>query len=210
MVFMSPEVIRAVLLANVVEDRPGSCWEWQGYFDRRGYALCWINGRQCRAARVAYELWVGPILPDHDLHHTCERRDCVNPAHLQPMEHGKHLRLHAATGAWAGERNGRAKLTEKDALFIRLARVAVKDLAIQFEVSERTIFHIKSGAGWRHIKPPEFLPRSIEEIKRKCEAVGRRTLDVFLSVQQDRREREQPQPPMIEQSIRLARVCAGL
>jgi hypothetical protein len=205
------EEIRAYLLARV-DQVPGGCWIWKLGLDRRGYGLCYLNGRNQRAARVAFEVWVGPIPPGHDLHHTCPNRACINPAHVEPMPHGIHLRLHAASGAWAGEKNSQAKISDADAQFIKVAAgfLPARDLAVQFGVSERTIYHIKSGGGWPHVSLPVFPQRSREEVLRDGQAAMQKALNVMLKVQADRRERGQPQPPKIDLYITLARACAGL
>jgi hypothetical protein len=46
------------------------------------------------AHRWVYEMLVGPIPPDHVLHHKCEVKGCVNPAHLEPLTHSDHMSLH--------------------------------------------------------------------------------------------------------------------
>jgi hypothetical protein len=44
-----------------------------------------VGGTSRRAHRVAYELAVGPIPPGLQVDHLCRVRDCVNPAHLDPV-----------------------------------------------------------------------------------------------------------------------------
>lgn len=66
-----------------------SCWIWTAYRDRDGYGTFWVDGRQVRAHRFAYEAYVGPIplglTIDHVRARGCRSRACVNPAHLEPV-----------------------------------------------------------------------------------------------------------------------------
>jgi len=76
--------------AKVDKDGPtvrvdlGPCWVWVAPLRGDGYAGFYLNGRQPKAHRVAYE-WAGKVIPDgYDLDHLCRTRHCVNPAHLEP------------------------------------------------------------------------------------------------------------------------------
>jgi hypothetical protein len=62
-------------------------WMWIG-LTVRGY------GRydHKRAHRWAYEIFKGPIPADHDIHHTCGIRLCVNPEHLECIDIHEHRR----------------------------------------------------------------------------------------------------------------------
>lgn len=60
------------------------CWRWQGSKHPDGYGLV-AGGRP--AHRAVYEEEVGPIPEGHELDHSCRRRDCVAPAHLEPVRH---------------------------------------------------------------------------------------------------------------------------
>lgn len=72
-------------------DRSGCCcWIWMGQLRASGhgvfkYRLGPDDCRTSSAHRVAYELLVGPIPEDLDLDHLCRVRNCVNPAHLEPV-----------------------------------------------------------------------------------------------------------------------------
>lgn len=68
-------------------DAMGVCWEWTGAKMHKGYGTISINGRTCRAHRIAYESLVGPIPPGLVLDHLCRVHHCVNPDHLQPVTH---------------------------------------------------------------------------------------------------------------------------
>jgi hypothetical protein len=82
----------------------GACWPWKATLQNSGYGRFWLGGRLVLAHRVAYELWVGPLVPednddesiiwtvDHTCHNSddtcpggveCLHRRCCNPAHLE-------------------------------------------------------------------------------------------------------------------------------
>lgn len=68
--------------------RDGDCWRWSQYRDRDGYGRF---GRGHLAHREAYKALVGPIPQGLTLDHLCRNRDCVNPAHLEPVTIGENL-----------------------------------------------------------------------------------------------------------------------
>lgn len=70
----------------------GSCWEWTGAKDGKGYGRFWVTEtrRAVVAHRVAYELLVGPIPEGLTLDHLCRNTGCVNPAHLDPCTAGEN------------------------------------------------------------------------------------------------------------------------
>jgi len=80
---------------------PTECWPWTGYVDSDGYGRFrrTISPGQYTsepAARTAYRMLVGPIPEFHQIDHVhalgCTRRDCVNPAHLEPVTPGENVR----------------------------------------------------------------------------------------------------------------------
>lgn len=85
--------------------RVGDCWLWTGAVKSTGYAQVTVGsltdgtrrGGQL-AHRVVYEALVGRIPAEHDLHHTCGVRHCVNPAHLEPIRRAEHGARHSAEG----------------------------------------------------------------------------------------------------------------
>jgi hypothetical protein len=73
------------------------CWIWRGKQKDTGYATMTVptdgpRGRPVRAHRAFYERHVGPVPEGHDLDHLCRVRNCVNPAHLEPVTRRENLR----------------------------------------------------------------------------------------------------------------------
>lgn len=83
--------LRVALIERIhVPDEP--CWIWRGYLNKKGYGILRLHGHARFAHRVAYEALVGPIPDNHEIHHKCWNRSCVNPAHLEAVTHAVNLR----------------------------------------------------------------------------------------------------------------------
>ena len=78
-----------------------ACWPWLASIQQgSGYGRFWLNGRSIPAHRMAYELVVRSIPNGLTIDHLCRRRDCVNPAHLEPVTIGVNT-LRSPTAASA-------------------------------------------------------------------------------------------------------------
>lgn len=66
------------------------CWEWKAGRTAAGYGKVTINQQHHYVHRLAYEELVGPILPEHLVHHVCRNRACYNPAHLELATNATH------------------------------------------------------------------------------------------------------------------------
>ena len=69
-------------------EKSSGCWNWKAGLSFYGYG--WfrphgVTGSTVNAHRVAYELYVGKIPKGMTLDHLCRNRQCVNPAHLEPV-----------------------------------------------------------------------------------------------------------------------------
>lgn len=73
---------------------PEDCWLWNASLTNQGYGQVWMKelGRPASAHRWAYERLVGPIPVGLSLDHLCRVRNCVNPAHLEPVTHAENMR----------------------------------------------------------------------------------------------------------------------
>jgi hypothetical protein len=101
-------------------DPTSRCWLWDGCLDRDGYGLFWMNGRNARAHRAAFELFVRPLRRDELCLHDCDNPRCCNPEHLSAGTQRDNIRDCLRKGRrdavrpplLRGERNNHAKLTE--------------------------------------------------------------------------------------------------
>ena len=72
-------------------EKTDTCWIWIASIDANGYGQFSLDGMNVRAHRVAYELEVGPIPDGLHLDHLCRVRNCVRPAHLEPVTQQENI-----------------------------------------------------------------------------------------------------------------------
>ena len=83
----------------------GRCWEWIGGTVPTGYGRFKVGLFTYRAHRYSWILANGKVPKGLELHHLCNNRRCVNPAHLRLISHADHMKLSLRanqTHCWRG------------------------------------------------------------------------------------------------------------
>lgn len=143
-------------MSNYIKQRTrpeGECWIWTRATNAKGYGICYRG----LAHRLAYETLVGPIPSGLSVCHSCDVRNCVNPAHLWLGTQAENVADAKAKGRMkgptdrAGAKHPMAKLQQIDVDTIRrLASIGQRHdlMAADFGVSVRHIRRIVSGERW--------------------------------------------------------------
>jgi hypothetical protein len=72
-------------------DKTETCWLWTATLNGSGYGQITIGRKNWMAHRVAYSLVIGPIPEGLEVDHLCRVRSCVNPEHLEPVDHRTNM-----------------------------------------------------------------------------------------------------------------------
>lgn len=103
--------------------------------------------------RLAYELWIGPILEGRVVRHKCDNPPCINPDHLLEglqSDNVNDMIERNRNADFSGDKNPRAKLSWDEIREIRSRQgVSQSKLAEEFGVVQSVIGGIRSGKLWR-------------------------------------------------------------
>jgi hypothetical protein len=136
---------------KVEKREPDECWEWTACTDRDGYGRFSVNGKKCRAHRVAVRI-DGRNPTEKVVRHTCDNPSCVNPNHLKLGTQSQNIRDRDRRGRQAkGAQNGQSKLSPNEVLDIRNSTRPSRELAKKYDVSASQIRSIKRYGSWKHL-----------------------------------------------------------
>lgn len=140
------------------------CWDWTGLKSPGkygGYGIFAIKPHNVRAHRWAWESIYGPIPEGRFICHTCDNPSCVRPSHLflgTPRMNSLDMARKGRCGPqryperYAGELNGRAKITKDEALEIRReyknSNVEQEELARKYGISKSQVSKITLNNAW--------------------------------------------------------------
>ncbi len=132
---------------------PDACWNTIASKTRDGYGQIRVNGPKQRTHRLMFQ-WFYPDAEFIVVRHVCNNPACCNPAHLRggtQKDNAADRKIAGREGNHKGTRNGRAKINEEQALFIRYSELPVKELSAMFGLTTTVIHNIKSRKLWKHI-----------------------------------------------------------
>lgn len=155
---MRPKVFKSLLrtaaehaiLRHIAISDDEHCWHWTGQVDKYGYGI--ITG-VIRAHRVTWEIFSESRLePGVQVRHQCDTPSCCNPFHLLSGTVADNVQDRVARGRSAkGERNGRAKITARQAGKIRVSNESHAVLGRRYGINPSTVRDIKNGVIWKTI-----------------------------------------------------------
>ena len=133
------------------------CWIWKLSKDKNGYGIFkgMIGQTEfTRAHRFSYALHTGDLLIGMQALHTCDTPSCVNPAHLFSGTNADNMRDKIEKGRSrvpVGEDNGKAILTERQAMRILKDPRPYTEIASDYNVAPSTIGSLKQRVSWKHL-----------------------------------------------------------
>jgi len=146
------------------------CHTWLAAINGPKYGTFSIFNKPMPAHRLAWIIANNKEIPEKMcICHHCDNRLCVNPEHLflgTKKDNAKDRKNKGRNGNIKGEKNGRAKLTEKDVWDILNEyykspyKVFKYDIAKKYNVQGPAICKITTGMTWKYIFK-EFIKEKI-------------------------------------------------
>ncbi len=112
--------------------KTNTCWLWVGACMMNGYGLLTIHGKNMLAHRMAYYL-INGVMTEKYLCHSCDVRNCVNPAHLTPgTQHDNMKNIYQSGRKWHGKPSDEQKVQRTclncSSIFMRTVTIHRKEL----------------------------------------------------------------------------------
>lgn len=148
-------------LLQRVKKLDSGCWFFTGSKDKDGYGQCHSTKygkllNVTRAHQMAYLIWVGKIVNNKVVCHTCDNPSCVNPKHLflgSILENNIDKINKGRANSAKGQKNGSSKLTKQEVLEIKKLK-GIKtstELSKIYNVGFGQICRIWRGVDWGHL-----------------------------------------------------------
>jgi len=90
---MKRPIIEKILKKIRITD---GCWIWTGQITKIGYPRQKISQKKkIPVHRYIYDFFYNDLSRNQIIHHCCENKICVNPAHLKAMTQSEHGKLNS-------------------------------------------------------------------------------------------------------------------
>lgn len=147
---------------KVSRGEPDQCWEWRAALRGNGYGCLKHGGHLLSAHVVSYAIHNGEVPPDgHVVMHSCDNRQCVNPAHLSagsPRQNYRDMRDRGRDNQARGERMPSAKLSVDLVRLIHALNIVRgwgrRRTSRALGVSEAGVDCVLVRHSWRHVPAP--------------------------------------------------------
>ena len=128
-------------------------WPYGKYSN--GYGQVFFERHCCSTHRLALILATGSDQPGLDAAHgPCHNRLCMNVRHLswKTRSENNHDKKRDGTDD-CGEKHYAARLTEPQVREILASTGPTREVAFQYGVARQTVYNIRSGRNWKHLRP---------------------------------------------------------
>lgn len=140
--------------------KTNDCWGWTGPKDTNNYGSFRIGNKTFRASRVSWMIYRGPIYDGLCVLHKCDNPICVNPEHLflgTMKDNSQDMIKKNRQGGQFSKGNipPISKLNPQKVKLIRHminSNISLKEIANIFNVHKDTIYAVKTGKNWSHVK----------------------------------------------------------
>jgi NTP pyrophosphatase (non-canonical NTP hydrolase) len=126
--------------------------------NKDGYRQIVINNKLYIMHRFIYEQCAGEIPAGMVIRHKCDNTHCINPEHLElgtNRDNTNDMISRGRANPVKGEGHGKSKLTHTEVYEIYKRSTDgenMQDIANDFNVDKSTIFKIKKGETWKHLR----------------------------------------------------------
>lgn len=150
---------KAYLLARCIEDPETGCWNWTLGTNKAGYGTMRISSTKLSLPhRLAYQVFVGELVPGLMVCHTCDNRKCINPKHLVQAtntwnQQDKQAKRRSNNGAktYRNEAHHATKLSSELVLQIRQGTKTQTAWAQELGVSQSAISRAVNKHTWSNV-----------------------------------------------------------
>ncbi len=129
------------------------CWEWISK-GKSAYGCFCIGKKKYYAHRISYQIFIGFIPPGLDVCHHCDNPKCIRPSHLflgTDLDNMRDRASKGRNGNMNGERGGRSKISDLDAIELRklYGKYHYKTLQFVYGINRQNIWKVANRVTYK-------------------------------------------------------------